>query len=204
MNESKKFPDNTPARKPYTLWLLMLIFVVPIVASYAYYFLGDHSNRSTSNSGDLIIPVIDIEGLSLANKSNEPLSRDNLTQKWSMLYIVGVSCDEACKQGLYHMRQINIALGKNVDRFQHRVIHLGPMAPEFNELMESEYPDTLHAYTSKKTLSNAFSMSEESLLSHDIYIMDPIGNIMMRFSSEISPKLILKDLNKLLKVSQIG
>jgi cytochrome oxidase Cu insertion factor (SCO1/SenC/PrrC family) len=196
--------ENIPKRKTYTPWLLMLVFVLPVLASYTYFFYGDHNNSSTSNNGELITPVIAIESLALTDGSNKLLSRKDLTYKWSMLYIVGKNCDEACNQGLYHMRQINIALGKNADRFQHWAIHLDATNPEFTQLIELEYPNTLHAYTSRKILSNVFSTPEDNLLSNNIYIMDPIGNIMMRYTPEISPKLILKDLNKLLKVSQIG
>jgi hypothetical protein len=54
------------------------------------------------------------------------------------------------------------------------------------------------------TLASVFSLPDNNPITHNIYVMDPIGNIMMQFSPDLSPKLILKDLNKLLKVSQIG
>lgn len=195
-------PKRIPERKSSTLWLLLLTFVVPIIAAYAYFYFG--GEMSTSNNGDFIVPVIDIETLGLSTEDGTIMNRDELTHKWYMLYIAGKDCDPSCNQRLYHMRQINIALGKNADRFQRLIIHRDIMSPEFKGLITSEYPDALHAYAPGSTLANAFSLSENNLITENIYIMDPIGNIMMRFSPEISPKLILKDLNKLLKVSQIG
>ena len=180
----------------------MLTFAVPIVAAYTYFFFGDHSSKS--NHGDLITPVIDIEALQLKDLMNKIMPREKLTHTWRMIYIVGKDCDDSCNKGLYHMRQINIALGKNQDRFQHMIIHTDAMGNDFMQLVDTEHQASLHAYSSREILLNVFSAAETEIPSNSIYIMDPIGNIMMRFSPEISPKLILKDLNHLLKISQIG
>ena len=182
--------------------MLMLTFAVPISAAYAYFFFGDH--RSTSNHGDFIKPVIDIVDLQLTDENNNPIPREELTHKWRMLFVVGKDCNDACNKGLYHMRQVNIALGKNQDRFQHMIIHAEAMSQGLAKLVATEYQASIHAYSSRETLLKMFSAIQTELPSSSIYVMDPIGNIMMKFDPEVSPKLILKDLNHLLKVSQIG
>lgn len=197
-----KPPNNTPERKSSTLWLLLLTFVLPVIAAYAYFYFGE--NMDSNNNGDLIVPIIDIEKLGLTSEDGTVMNRDELTHKWRMFYIVGENCDTDCMQGMYYMRQINTALGKNSDRVQHMIIHLEPAAPDFQKILQSEYQKAIHAYTSNDTLVGALSSVDTNLPSNVIYLMDPIGNIMMRFTPDLSPKLILKDLNKLLKVSQIG
>ena len=121
-----------------------------------------------------------------------------------MLYIADMNCDSSCQETIYYMRQINAALGKNASRFKHMIIHLNTMSPEFKQLTENEYPSALHSYASSNQLSGAFSTLDGELASNNIYIMDPLGNIMMRFNQGTSPKMILKDLNRLLKISRIG
>lgn len=186
--------NNNSTKKPYTLWFLMLTFAVPIIAAYSYYFLIE--NPKTKNNGELIVPVIDIENLALTDNAGNKLTRKELTSTWRMLYFVGKNCDSTCSKELYNMRQINVALGKNADRFKYMIIHLDSMDDDFSTLIQKEHPRALHAYTNKYELESTFSNA--------IFIMDPLGNIMMKFLPEIPPGLILKDLNLLLKVSRIG
>ena len=194
--------NKNTEKKPYTLWLLMLTFAIPIIAAYLYFFLVE--NPTTKNNGELIVPVIDIEKLSLTDKSGTKLSRKELTATWRMMYFVNNDCDKVCVQELYHMRQINVALGKNADRFKYMIVHLGTMSSTFTELVRKEHPNALHAYANIHNVKSIFAKNSPELFSDAIFIMDPIGNIMMKFSPEISPNLILKDLNLLLKVSRIG
>lgn len=194
--------EPTIERSNTSLWLLILTFALPIIGAYAYYLFVD--DYSMGNHGDLIQPVIQIEELSLTNINGEPMARDELIHGWKMLYIAGNKCDSGCQDSIYYMRQINTALGKNASRFMHMIIHLGIMSSEFQELITKQHPTALHSYATRDKLSKVFSALDSALTSNAIYIMDPLGNIMMRFSQGVSPKLILKDLNRLLKISRIG
>jgi len=190
-------------RSNNTLWLLILTFAVPIIGAYAYYLFVD--DYSLGNHGDLIQPIIKIEELLLTDVNGGPISRDELIHGWKMLYIAGSDCNSTCQESIYYMRQINTALGKNASRFKHMIIHLDNMSAEFQGLIESEHTTALHSYASNEKISSVFSgLNSNNLLSNSIYIMDPLGNIMMRFSHGTSAKLILKDLNRLLKISRIG
>lgn len=192
--------DQTQPRKPYALWVLIFIFFVPMIVAYGYFFLGDQF--STGNHGELINPVVQVEQLHLKDQQGQNKLFEEA--KWVMIFIADKDCDAVCNKNLYNMRQINIALGKNAHRFQHMVIHLEAMGPEFSQLVSAEHPNALHAYGSRDIISRTLLSSQESMDSNAIYIMDPLGNIMMRFASDVSPKLILKDLNRLLKISRIG
>jgi cytochrome oxidase Cu insertion factor (SCO1/SenC/PrrC family) len=185
-----------------TLWILIAMSVLPFIAAYGYYYLGDF--KKFSNSGDLINPVIDISTLQLTNESGALIQRKDLTHKWRMILVVNQQCDTDCKQSLYNMRQINVALGKHYDRFRHMLVHTEHMNTEFIDLMQNEFKDTLHTYTTQASLLNVLQAVEADIYLNSIYIMDPIGNIMMRFNADMDPKLILKDLKRLLKISQIG
>ena len=189
-------------RSNKTLWLLMATFAVPIIGAYAYFFLVD--DYSMGNHGELIQPVIQVETLELADSSGTIFSRDDLIYSWKMLYVAGSDCNQNCRESIYNMRQINAALGKNAGRFKHMIIHTAPMSDKFSKLIATEHSEALHSYAPEQQLSKALSVSAEQLRDGTIYIMDPLGNIMMRFNRDTSPKLILKDLNRLLKISRIG
>ena len=194
--------EQKTERSNTTLWLLLLTFAVPILGAYIYFFFVD--DYSLGNHGDLIQPVVQIEDLSLTDSNGRPMSKEELVRHWKMLYIAGKNCDSDCQQSIYNMRQINKALGKNASRFKHMIIHTEAMSSEFMQLTENEYSTALHSYGSIEKLSEKLSKLDAKQSNNPIYIMDPLGNIMMKFKHGTSPKLILKDLNRLLKISRIG
>ncbi len=193
---------GTPKRSNTTLWLLLASFIVPGVLAYLYFFFGDRPD--TSNNGELIVPIVDIETLKLTDKSGALLSRKALTPKWRLYYFVDTSCNEACQLSLYNMRQINIALGKNRDRVQHVIAHLNQPDSDFIKLIDSEHQSAIKIFTQPENISSLLKLEGNATQTHSIYLVDPLGNIMMKFSKDLSPKLILKDINKLLKISRVG
>ena len=192
-------PDNAPQKKSYTLWILVAIFVLPVILAYTYYFTGD--NFSLSNHGELLNPVVQFDSLNLKTANGDVFNRDSTV--WMMLTIAGNNCDDNCKQALYYMRQINIALGKNQDRFRHLVIHDSNMSDTFAKFVADEHASLLNAYATKNSIQSLIK-SGTTDQDYPIYVVDPLGNIMMRFKPGTDPKLILKDLNRLLKISRIG
>jgi len=206
MNKSTSVEQPVQSRKrnPYTPWFVVISFVAPVVAAYALFFLGV-TPPAYSNKGELLAPIIDVDSFALSDDSNNRLDRDAITEhKWHMIYFVGSSCDDACNQTLYNMRQINIAAGKNANRLQRLLVHLETPGEEFQALITKEYPQARHVNASSESIAAALQEVGPQFRANEIYIMDPLGNIMLRFTQEQSYKDILHDLNKLFKVSQIG
>jgi len=191
--------SNTPQRSNTTLWLLLASFLVPAILAYGYYFFGDRP--SVASNGQLIIPVVDIETLKLKDPLGEGITREDLTPKWRMYYFAGANCDSECKSSLYNMRQVNLALGKNADRVEHAIVHLFTPQNEFMKYIEAEHPKVIRVYSSSE---NTLELMKDSNSTSFIYLVDPQGNIMMKFPDTVNAKLILKDINKLLKISRIG
>lgn len=190
---------NQPQRSNTTLWLLLASFLVPAITAYSYYFFGDRP--SVASNGQLINPVIDIKDFNLTNASGELLNNDELTPKWRMYYFVSASCNSKCQKDLYNIRQLNVALGKNKDRVQHVIVHLEQPENDFNQLLETEHQQAIRLFTK---VENMPQLSAQDVNSKSIYLVDPLGNVMMKFENNLKPKLILKDIKKLLKISRIG
>jgi cytochrome oxidase Cu insertion factor (SCO1/SenC/PrrC family) len=197
-------PEQSKKRNPYTPWFVVIAFVAPVVAAYALFFLGI-TPPAFSNKGELLNPIIDVESFALTDDDNQSMSRDEITNhKWHMVYFAGASCDEACNKILYNMRQINIAVGKNANRLRRLLVHLEKPGEEFQALIAKEYPDAEHANANAETIAAALQEVGAEFRSNEVYIMDPLGNIMMRFTQDQPYKDLLHDLNKMFKVSQIG
>ncbi|MGD2054962.1 MAG: hypothetical protein PVG45_12755 [Gammaproteobacteria bacterium] len=206
MSESENLADKpqVPKKNPYTLWFVVASFVLPVVAAYALFFSG-YTPPAYTNKGELIQPVIDIEALGLVDDNNAVPSRDDLTiHKWQMVYFAGASCDQECNDALYKIRQVNTAVGKNAYRLRRLIVHLDKPDAAFLDLIEKEFPDARRLYGEPQKILAAMQTLDPELNADDIYLVDPIGNIMMRFTRDMPGKWIIHDLNKLFKVSQIG
>ena len=198
MNEKT---NSTANKNPYTIWFVVFAFVAPAVLAYFMYFFGDV--RSFSNHGEILDPVVDIAMLKLTDDKNVLIAEDKLRYKWRMISFVDASCDDACKQRLHDVRQIHKSLAKDQHRVIRMIVHLEPATDELNALISSEYPNALNVFGDEKTISSALG-DTASVRENETYIMDPMGNVMMRFTQDQPNRLFLKDLRKLLKVSQIG
>lgn len=197
-------PQKPAGRNPYTLWLVVIAFVAPVLLAYGLYFLGI-SPPAYNNNGELLNPILDVGEFALSNGQGEVIAREDITQhKWQLVYFAGSHCDEACNKTLLNLRQINKAVGKNEYRLRRLIVHLDQADETFLALINSEYPEALHAYAERDVILSALAPVNPDIASNEVYLIDPLGNIMMRFSSELGFKDVLHDLNKLFKVSQIG
>lgn len=206
MSETENLAQQSqlPKKNPYTLWFVVAAFVLPVIAAYTLFFTG-YTPSGFTNKGDLILPVIDIETLALVNEKNEPVTRDDITlRKWNMIYFARAQCDQACNDALFKIKQVNTAVGKNAYRLRRLIIHLEKPDAAFQALIENDYPDARHLYAEQQQVQTAIQSINPEFDPHQIYLMDPIGNIMMRFTHDMPGKWLIHDLNKLFKVSQIG
>lgn len=192
-----------------TFLLMLAFFITPVLLGYLAYFGNWIDSGNTVNKGTLIMPPIAIESLDLHLENGELLARPTLSGKWWLLYQAPSECKAGCKNSLLQTRQVRLALGKNTDRVR-RVFIIQPetieSSPETREYFASAQEDALILKPSE-VMTSVNNPVKPGL----IYIVDPIGNIMMSYPAYeddeeaiLKAKLILKDLNKLLKVSQIG
>ncbi len=189
------------SRNPYTIWFVVASFVLPVVLAYIVFYYVEVT--SFTNRGEIIKPVVDIASLKLTDEKGEIIPRDTLTYKWRFISFVGSDCDEACNKRLHESRQVYRTLGKNRHRVLRVIVHLAPASEALNRLIDAEYSDSLKMNGDASVINAAFGNTSK-LDENELYIMDPRGNIMMRFTQEQPMKDIRFDVRKLLKASQIG
>jgi hypothetical protein len=169
------------------LLALGALFAAPLIAGWVAYVMN-WTPGTPANYGTLLEP---------RPISAEPLAR--LRGKWVLVQIDASACDALCRQKLYTMRQVWRAQGKNMSRVERLwiVTDAGSPANSLDSLI-----DGAHLAHGDSALTSVFA-AERTPAEH-LYLVDPLGNLMMRYPLDPEPGRIIKDLERLLKVSRFG
>jgi cytochrome oxidase Cu insertion factor (SCO1/SenC/PrrC family) len=177
------------------LLLIAALFLLPIVASVLVYRFG--SVRPTANYGELIVPTtITSQPFGLA--SGGQFSFDHVRGRWAMVASDSGTCPAACVEKLTTLRQVRLALGRNAARVE-RVFVVDDLRRPGAAAMQP-FDGTVIALT---PTGMSLPLSAANDRAH-IYLVDPRGNVMLRWPAAADRKRMLKDLERLLKASQIG
>jgi hypothetical protein len=161
------------------LWVA-LVCTAPLILGTAAYLLG-WSPGAPANYGELIPPrVVD------------PLKE--FRGKWLLISFDAVQCDAYCERKLYIMRQVRRAQGKEMDRLERLWVLTDAGKPRADALAASEGTRV------GRIAADGFPGNPAD----HIYVVDPLGNLMMRFPRDPDPSKVIKDLQRLLKYSRFG
>ncbi len=201
-------------RSMMPLYLVLAVCIAPVIASYAAYYLIKPAGRT--NSGELVSPqrdlsefkvrpVVRVEPLGDQRAlpvTDEPAPLAAWRGRWVMLIAQPSACSQQCKDQLYKIRQVRLTTGKH--RLRVERLWLTPDAGKPGaELLES-HKGIWVAQSDPKTLAQMLPAEQGADVGQHIYLVDPLGNLMMRFPVNADPNRMKKDLNKLLKASRIG
>lgn len=188
-------PARDPAAARRQLLLLIGLFLLPPVAAFlAWGYLGEHGVSATTNAGTLIRPArpLDLDGLGAEEAAAEVRGR------WLYLVQAADGCDAQCEQQLYLTRQTRIAVNKDTPRVRRLLLLGGDVDAALRQRLQREHPDLVLVERAHLPLSVAGTPADS------FYLVDPLGNLMMSYGADVDPRGILRDLQKLLKISQVG
>jgi cytochrome oxidase Cu insertion factor (SCO1/SenC/PrrC family) len=177
--------------------LIIALCVAPVIASYVAYYVAPPSGHT--NYGELLnAPPLPDAPLRLADGT--PFTMSALRGKWVLLMADSAHCNEACQRKLFTLRQLRLAQGKEMERIERAWLLSDDktVAPELVEayrgmrLIRIGAADVLKALPAQRPATDY------------IYVLDPLGNVVMRYGSDAEPGRIIKDLTRLLKTSRIG
>lgn len=179
--------------------ILLAIFAVcaaPLVVAFLAYQFFPPTGRV--NYGELIEPPKPLPSARLARLDGQPFALDELKGKWILLQVDRADCAADCQVKLFNMRQVRLAQGQNADRIERvwLLLDRGRPSPELARL----YEGAIIVYGGA-TLADALPAS--SARDH-VFVVDPLGLVMLRFPRDADPKRMIKDLERLLKYSGIG
>lgn len=183
---------------PRTKFLLLMgVFAGPVVAAWLAYFGWRPAGHT--NYGDLleVAPLRQTVGTAV---DGSPFDLATLRGKWLMVHLGPADCGPACAQQLYLMRQTRIAQGREQSRIERLWVltDSGSVAPK----LLREHPG-LHVWR-PSAAGFAEQFPGAAAAAGHIYLVDPLGNLMLRFPDPPDAKRMMKDLKLLLKASQIG
>jgi hypothetical protein len=205
-------PVQQPARRAaWKLYLLILLCIAPVVASYLAYYVFPPSERT--NYGTLIEPQRPVPAIAVTlvhapeDKAAQVPALPSqglaaLKGQWIMLAIDRGACELACAEKLFFMRQTHVALGKERSRLN-RVLLVTDETP-LPAAVLAAHPDLAVLRVRRDEAAALFPVQAGTSLDDHIYLIDPLHNLMMRFPKQPDPARTRKDLLKLLKASRIG
>ncbi len=189
--------DAAPRKKLISLWLIVAVTVAPVAASYLLYFFWPPG--ATVNYGELLEPR-PLPDPKLALADGKPFQLSQLRGKWAIVTVDSGRCDAHCGRKLLYLRQLRLTQGKNTERVE-RIWLISDDAAPGAEVV-AQYQGTWLVRAGGAALLKFFPAQGST--SDHIYLIDPLGNLMMRFPRDPDPRLMIKDLARLLKASQIG
>jgi hypothetical protein len=179
------------------LVLMLGLFMLPMVASYLTFYLWPPVR--SMNYGELLqpksLPEVTLPGLD-GNAFNTKRLRGN----WVLLQVDAGACARACAEKLYVMRQLRSAQGKQMERIERVFLIDDNTVP--SEALRREYDGTYFLRAQGSSLLVALPVATQ--LRDHIYLIDPLGNLVLRYPASADPRRMSKDLVRLLQVSQIG
>lgn len=212
--------ESTKSKLKLTALLLVVAFPVTL-ATLTFRSAVEGGLGGTANNGTLITPPADIEALDMRDSEGELLFRtfeeeveginpdDYQPRPWLMVYVNGSECDAQCRERVYSLRQLHIALGKDIQRVRRYYLHTAatPLSADDAAHFEADFPSMGIAYSDAELLTrNLRDAGVDLSLETEDYILfvDPVGNVMMYYTSEQTPQEIMSDLEHLLKYSSLG
>lgn len=189
-------------RRYRTLYLLLAVCVAPVLASYTAYYILPPSGRT--NYGALVEPQRPLPPLDLLRLDGSAVAAGSLRGSWLMVQVDSGACDPACERKLWQMRQVRLTTGKDADRVQRVWLIVDDAA--LTTMVIREYDGTLFLRARADEVAAYLPLPDEpaaKLVDH-IWLIDPLGNLMMRWPKDGDPNRMKKDLIRLLKASGIG
>lgn len=184
-----------------TLLLLLTVFLLPVILGTGMFLAKDKLGIASGqvNYGMLVTPAKPTHANGLEEDGKAVKVEDILHRKWTMVFLSGDGCDQFCQQRLLLMKNVRLLLNEDMRRI--RTVMVTPdkaVADSFTR----DYPDLIIMEAAK---GGPFYQQFPNQQDAPIYLVDPLGNLMM-FYPQASPdaKLMIKDLKRLLKYSHVG
>lgn len=197
--------ENTNQKSKGRWWLLVVLTIcaAPLIASYIIYYGGFAESFGRTNYGTILDPrQHETPDLKATTLDGQPSGIDAYKGKWLMVRTGPGECDAACKKQMFAMRQLRVMQGKEMNRVE-RVWLVTDAAP-LDTMVLREYDGVRVLRVDPQALEKWLPVEQGAQMRDHLYMIDPLGNLMMRFPKDPEPAKVKKDMGKLLKASAIG
>ena len=198
MSEVEQIQPQGRSKK--TFYLLALVFVLPFTLAATLHLLN--LKPSGKSYGDLVQPPKSLTIPLLYDVQGKKFKPKQWNKIWSSVTLDDGLCAAPCQAQLHMIKQVHTSLNKEIKRVQRVLLVTAEMKPEaFNEL-QKQYPDLI-VLVGADAATVKFS-AEFKVVNGSVYLVDPLGNLMMSYPEKFDPKGLRSDLSRLLKNSWAG
>jgi hypothetical protein len=193
--------------------MLALLFFMPLLLSFLMYYGADWRPAGHTNHGVLIEPAPTLPQIALpqvastggdaaASGADALAAADVFSGKWSLVYVGHGDCDADCRDTLYFMRQTHFGLANLMPRVQRIFLVTADCCDRV--YLAREQPGLLTLQADGAAGAPLLAQFPAERRASTIFVVDPRGNLMMRYDAHEDPKGLRNDLKKLLLLSHIG
>lgn len=193
--------EESRRRGRQVLLIIAAIFLLPVIVAFALYYGKLWRPAGSASLGALIEPARPLVVAGLKHADGSPAGADVFTGKWTLIYIGDGACDADCRTALVFGRQTRLALNNEMTRVQRVFLATGNCCA--TGYFSQEQPGLVALDASAPEAQLLIAQFPEDRRD-SLYIVDPLGNLMMRHDAAHTSKDLLTDLKKLLKLSHIG
>jgi hypothetical protein len=172
------------------LVLVLLVAIGPMILATSMYKLKFWVPDNRSFHGELIGN----------GQTRAELGVQSDEARWQLLVSAPQGCEADCQQLVYLARQIQIGLGRDASRASHALSSAQPLSADYTTTLTREYPQ-LKRYPLDLSL---YRKAAPGIEAPQLWIVDPHGNLVLRYGADVNGKDLLNDLRQLLKLSNIG
>lgn len=182
--------------------LVLALCALPVVASYVTYFVIRPELRNSY--GTLVEPTRAMpEGLSLVDLEGRRVAAPSLRGQWLFVVVAGGACDAACENALFLQRQLRETLGRDRQRLDKLwlIPDDAPVRPEVRMAVGAGTAPAMALRVPRADLERWLEPASGQALERHLYVVDPMGEWMMRFPPEPEPARVKRDIDRLLRAS---
>jgi hypothetical protein len=193
-------PDVRGRAGRWKMIAVLLVCASPVIASYFTYYVVRPEGRR--NYGELVEPQRPLPAVAASTLEGKPVELTALKGQWLLMSVAGAACDTSCQKRLYFQHQLREALGKERGRLDW--VWLINDAAEVDKRMQPVLSSATVLRVPAAGLAQWLPPAVGNSLEDHIYLVDPLGNLMMRFPAHMDAAgaaSAKRDLDRLLRAS---
>lgn len=187
-------------RSMKTFYLLILVFVLPFTMAVLLHFFD--LKPSGKSYGNLIQPPKSLQIPALKDTQGNIFKPAQWNKVWSIVTVDSTECAEACADRVHMLKQVHTSMNKEIDRVQRVLLVPADINAAAYSEIQKKYPDLIILAGADAEMAK-FS-AEFNVAKGGVFLVDPLGNLMMSYPEKFDPKGLRSDLTRLLKNSWAG
>jgi cytochrome oxidase Cu insertion factor (SCO1/SenC/PrrC family) len=187
-------------RSKKTFYLLALVFVLPFTLAATLHLLN--LKPSGKSYGNLVQPPKSLTIPMLHAVQGKEFKPQQWQKIWSVVMLDDGLCAAPCQAQVHMLKQVHTSLNKEIKRVQRVVLVPATIKPEVFNALQKQYPDLI-VLAGADEATTKFS-AEFKVANANVYLVDPLGNLMMSYPEKFDPKGLRSDLSRLLRNSWAG